>query len=261
MSRESGGKHLRGVVTRTVKNKLHLTGALAAAWSSYEPAVDALTGANLPFALTGGQALACYTGRMRPSKDLDFAILPEDRETAIGIVRSCGFDDYYDRHPYDRHWIFRSCRHDTILDLIWAMPNRRAYVDSDWILNGPVVRLRGKQIRVVAPEELLWAKLYVLQRDRCDWPDVLNLVHAMAGRLNWRHLLDRLGQDAALLSSLLIVFCWLRPDSARRLPSWLWRELHLPIPSAWEIPDVNRESLLDTRDWFHHPGEALKEAV
>ena len=30
---------------------------------------------------------------------------------------------------------------------------------------------------MLPPEELIWAKLYVLQRDRSDWPDILNLLY------------------------------------------------------------------------------------
>ena len=230
-------------------------------WRVYRPVVRALTGRNLPFAIAGGHALAAYTRRLRASKDLDLAVMPDDRESVIEVLLSYGFEDYYSYRAYDRKWIFRACREKAILDIIWAMPNQRAKVDAHWVYDGPLVRLQTALVRLIPPEELLWAKLYVLQYDRSDWPDLLNLIYAAGERLNWRHLLHRLGQDAALLSSLLVIFAWLRPERARLLPKWLWTELHLPRPGAWAIPDVKRESLLDTRDWFPAPETELRKAV
>ena len=238
----------------------NLGSTFESSWAAYEIAIDAFDKRNMPFALAGGHALACYTGRTRASKDVDFIIVPEDRELAIDTVKSCGFDDYYDRQPYDRNWIFRSCREDTILDLIWAMPNRRASVQADWLTGGPLVRVHNRTLRLIPAEELLWTKLYVLQRDRSDWPDLLNLIYAAGETLDWRHLLDMIGTDSALLASLLVIFAWLRPESARKLPQWLWRELHLPKPGSWATPAPGRENLLDTRDWFPHesPDETVE---
>ena len=50
---------------------------------------------------------------------------------------------------------------------------------------------------MIAPEELLWQKLYILQRDRCDWPDVLNLIYALGPLLDWEHLLEPPGAGPA----------------------------------------------------------------
>src|SRR5581483_3604262 len=104
-------------------------------------------------------------------------------------------------------------------------------VDQSWF-RGSRVEVDGEVFLLLAPEEALWSKLYVLQRDRCDWPDALNLLYGVGPEIDWRHLLARLGEDAPLLIGLLSVFGWLCPDRARELPSWIWNELRVNSPET-----------------------------
>ena len=220
-------------------------------WSVYKGVISAARDRGIPFAVGGGLATMTYTNQFRETKDIDFFILKCDKDRMIRVLTEAGLDDYYEREAYERHWIYRSCREDIIVDVIWAMANRRVDVDEGW-LNGPEVRVDGQQFRLVPPEETLWNKLYVLQRDRCDWPDGLSLVYALGPELDWRRLLDRLNEDSALASALLIVFGWLCPDRARELPSWLWEEVQRKTAATRpsEKADGDRARLLDSRPWF-----------
>ncbi len=118
----------------------------------------------------------------------------------IQVLTDQGFEDYHDRVAYDRAWIYRGYRDGTLVDIIWAMANQRADVDQPWLTRGPLIDVRGQPCRIIPPEEMIWAKLYVLQRDRCDLPDVLNLVYATGPSLDWDFLIQRLGDDSPLLS-------------------------------------------------------------
>lgn len=222
----------------------------------YRRVIDAAGQAGLRFALGGGFAINAYTGLARNTKDLDLYVLPRDRDAMIEVLTGEGLSDYYDQVPYDRRWIWRGYLNGTIVDVIWEMANHLSQVDEAWLTRGPEVEVEGRWLRLLPPEELLWGKLYVLQRDRCDWPDILNLIHATAASLNWRRLLSRLGDDAALLAGVLIVFAWLCPGRAEALPSWLWEQLRLPAPAvgktAAEAPDTDQTHvvLIDSRPWF-----------
>jgi hypothetical protein len=57
-----------------------------------------------------------------------------------------------------------------------------------------------------------------MQRDRCDWPDILNLIYATALELDWDHLFRRLDDDAPLLEAVLTIF-EMAVSPARRPPS------------------------------------------
>jgi len=220
-------------------------------WSVYRRVIDGARTRGLRFALGGGLAVSTYTGRWRNTKDLDLYIRPQDREAMVETLRRAGLSDYYEQLPYDRNWIFRGYRDGTIVDVIWSLANYRAQVDEAWVTRGPEVIVRGERLRLLPPEEAIWSKLHVLQRDRCDWPDVLNLIYAVGPTLDWEHLLGRVGEDAPLLSGLLSVFTWLCPGRAQELPSWLWKRLRLPDPPN-PAPEVDRRrvNLLDSRPWF-----------
>lgn len=199
----------------------------------------------------GGFAFAAYTGRWRDTKDIDFYVEPAHRDRAILALNQAGFSDYYKNRAYDRRWIFRSTREGVIVDIIWAMANQRAEVDASWFTRSPRLAIRGEGLQLVPAEEMIWCKLYIVQRDRCDWTDVFNLVHGAGDRLDWAVLLRRLGPDAPLLRGMLGIYQWLCPGPAQRLPQPLRHRLGLEkVPPAPVEIRRDRVQLLDSRAWF-----------
>jgi hypothetical protein len=117
--------------------------------------------------------------------------------------------------------------------------------------------LCGERLPLIAPEEYLWAQLYIIQRDRTGWPDILNLVASIGPALDWAHILERVAADWPLLSAALSTFAWLSPSRAAALPPWLWDHLHLERPHEFHFPEASgsatdgrRAALLDSRPWF-----------
>lgn len=219
-------------------------------WSVYREVLFAMQQTGIPFAVGGGLAAMAYASQFRDSKDLDLYIEPESREQVIEILGGIGFTDLFEERPYDRKWIHRTHRSGTIVDAMWAMANQRSAVDRSWLL-GPLISVDGLQIRLLRPEETLWSKLYVMQRDRCDWPDALNMLSVVGPFLDWKHLMARLEDDVSLLGALLCTYGWLCPDSARLLPAWVWKQLQLTRPASVEAGDcLLRARLLDSRPWF-----------
>ena len=221
-------------------------------WVEYRAVIDKMRERGIRFALGGGLAFSEYANRVRNTKDLDLYIYPWDRDDAREALLSTGFADYFDEKPYDRTWIFRGYKEPVIVDLIWTSPNHRFQVDPRWLSRGRDVVIRGTRMKLIPPEELIWAKLYVLQNDRCDWTDILNILGNLGPMLDWRHLLDRVGADKPLLAALLATFRWMAPDRARALPQWLWEQVGLcrqDLDGTGETTE-DRAPLLDSRDWF-----------
>jgi hypothetical protein len=226
-------------------------------WKVYLDAIRVTRKTGARFLLGGAFGLAGYTGRWRNTKDLDFFVLPTDKDKVIDALTKAGFEDYYDTLAYDRHWIYRATRDEVIVDTIWQTPNCRTVVDEHWFERGREVVLRNEHLEVIPAEELLTIKLYVLQRDRCDWPDLVNLLYRTAGELDWEHVMNRMGADEGLLGGLLQVFNWVAPDQASKIPSEIRERFCLrPITSRdLEVPETERKMLLDSRPWFaaHQP--------
>jgi hypothetical protein len=221
-------------------------------WEVYQRVIRELRSAGIPFAFGGAFATAVYTGELRNTKDFDLYILPADRERVRDVIRRSGLTDYFDRLPYDRSWIYRAGEGDVIVDAIWEMANHRATVDSHWLEAGPAITLRGEPLRAIPVEELIWSKLYVLQRARSDWTDVLNLIDAQAGAIDWNHLLHRLSEDSPLLAAVLQVYLWLVPEGAHSIPAAVRHDLGLADDLRPANPELTRQraDLLDSRPWF-----------
>jgi hypothetical protein len=206
---------------------------------------------KLPFALGGAAALGIYTGHWRNTKDLDLYVLPSDRERAKKVMSEAGLSDYFDTCPYDRRWIYRASGGEALVDSIWAMANLRAEVDEDWIMSGPSANYDGLKVRFLPPEELIWSKLYVMQRERCDWPDIFNLLFVTGHDLDWDRLVRRLGDDVPLLRGVVDVFRWLCPCVALELPPELLSPNDvLQVHADQTCSDATRANLLDNRPWF-----------
>lgn len=220
-------------------------------WNVYTAVLQAAESLRIPFALGGAFALASYIGGYRNTKDIDLYVLPRTRKAMINLVTNLGMSDYYEQKPYDRRWIYRATTDGVIVDVIWAMANHRVQVDN-WWMSGPEVELRGRRIRVLPPEVLLWDKLYVFQRERCDWPDAMNLLYFLNGHLDWKVLLERIDDDGELLAGALSVFRWLAPGLAQRIPEWVWETVRLPLCPEEPLPKSNSRhaALLDQRPWF-----------
>jgi hypothetical protein len=232
-------------------------------WSMFVRGSDALTAANIPFVLHGAMGLAAYTGRWRNTKDVDVIVHERDRARAITALRGAGFEDYFDREAYDRSWIFRGFKAGGIFDIIWALPNHRVVIDDAWFERARPLQLRDRMLKAAPPEEIMRVKLYVLQRGRCDWPDVLNILSATVEQIDWHWMVQRMGPDLSLLHGLLAVFNWLSPERARSLPEWVRTKFALVENAIDDVDaaEARRVPLLDSRPWFalHQSPEKLME--
>jgi hypothetical protein len=220
-------------------------------WSLYSRVMSVCRERNIPFAIGGALAALTYAGGWRDTKDLDIYAAKQDLDGLVQILSDAGFQDYFSILPYDRRWIYRAQKGDIIVDVIWAMANQRARVDSSWLC-GPEVEVADERLRLLAPEYSLWSKLYVLERDRCDWPDCLKILYGVGPEIDWSKLLANVGADLPALAGLVSVFGWMAPRRAREFPPFVWERLHLQPPTEEIDESVVREriSFLNTRPWF-----------
>jgi hypothetical protein len=205
-------------------------------WDTFCEVLRLMTDAKIEALLGGGLGLSAYMPLRRRTKDLDFYVRPGDRDRTVALLDKAGFTDYHDQLPYDRSWIYRGIRGEVIVDIIWSFANHLTEVDDEWFIHSRSAPFDGFDLHVMPPEELIWAKLFVLQRDRSDWPDLLNLLYYTGPDLNWERLRARLGPNEPLLEGLLSVFNWLCPA-------------HL-LKNRDAKCEGDRVRLLDSRDWF-----------
>jgi hypothetical protein len=217
----------------------------------YDEVLAAARNLTHPFAIGGAMAWATYTGYYRNTKDLDLYVPPELKQDFIDAVTKVGATDYFGTLAYDRGWIYRSTRDGCIADLIWSMANYVRPIDEDYFTKGAQLGLRGHIYQVLPAEELILNKLYILNRGRCDWFDIFNLIYCTDAKLDWNRMIRKLEADKVLLAGLLNVFCWLCPARVTLFPNDLWEILGMERPSD-NGPDIHldRVRYLDSRPWF-----------
>jgi hypothetical protein len=228
-------------------------------WEIFLCGADAIHQSGCQFLLGGAMALATYTGHWRNTKDLDVIIHAPQRDRVVAAVQRCGFQDYFEKEPYDRSWIFRGYKNGVIFDVIWELPNHRIAIEDIWFSRAQPLLLKGVEFLAVSAEDLIRMKLYVMQRNRCDWVDILNVLASSVSDIDWEFLVERMGRDLPLLHSVLALFNWMSPGRAREIPEWLRKQFALPDiesgdPGAME---ERRTRLLDSRPWFalHQPSD------
>jgi hypothetical protein len=228
-------------------------------WVVFNAGARAIAGTGLPFLLGGALAMACYTGHWRNTKDIDVIVHPQDHERVIQALRAAGFADYFDREAYDRSWIFRGYKDGVIFDVFWQLPNHRVEIDDEWFNRARTLYLQGRAYAAAPAEELIRVKLYVMQRNRCDWVDVLNILASSVAELDWGHLVRRMGRDLPLLHAVLTLFNWMCPGRAQEIPADLRLRFALSEITSEDLAatEERRARLLDSRPWFapHQPAD------
>jgi hypothetical protein len=131
-------------------------------------------------------------------------------------------------------------------------------------------------VRLCPPEEVIWSKAFVTERERYDGADIMHVLLACAETLDWDRLLRRFGVHWRVLLSYLCLFGFVYPSERTRIPLWvmtalmerLEEEIHAPPPTEricqgtlisreQYLPDVNQWGFEDARLTMAH---AMTEA-
>jgi hypothetical protein len=79
--------------------------------------------------------------------------------------------------------------------------------------------------RVLAAEELLASKLFVVRRERFDGADIAHIIYASQGRLDWERVLDLIQEHWEILLFALVLYRYVYPAHSHYVPSWVWQRL------------------------------------
>uniref|UniRef100_C6DZM6 Nucleotidyltransferase family protein n=1 Tax=Geobacter sp. (strain M21) TaxID=443144 RepID=C6DZM6_GEOSM len=208
-------------------------------WTVYADFITEMARLNIPHAVGGGLAVSAYSACVRNTKDMDIYLLEKDSRQVVEMTRKLGFEEYTEV-PYDRTWSYRCSRGGYIVDLLWKMLNGRSSIDEIWLTMGWDLVVREVPVKLLPVEELIWSKLYILRRDRADWPDILSLLYAHGDELDWDRLLGNLGADRLVLGGVVSLLRWFCPGMACRLPESIWAPMGL-LPPACSTAEINHD--------------------
>jgi hypothetical protein len=183
--------------------------------------LETLLAGGVPTLIGGSHALAVHAGATRSQRDLDLMIRPDHWPWAEQTLQSAGIDC----DLVFPHWLGKAKRADLVVDLIFSSGNGVATVDDDWFAYARPAHVLGMDVLVSPAEELLWSKAFVMERERFDGADVLHLLAAKAGSLDWWRVVRRFTGHEQVLLAHLMLFTYVYPGRAHLLPTWLVPEL------------------------------------
>ena len=180
----------------------------------YRAAMVLLQKANVPFLVGGAYGLGVYTGISRDTKDFDLFLEPKDVVRALEVFRAGG----YEGERTFPHWLAKAKCGEEVIDLIYRAGNGLCQVDASWFSRARDGELLGIPVKLCAPEEIVWMKAFIMERERYDGADIVHLIESCADSIDWEHLLNRFGQDWRLLLSHLVLFGYVFPSERDRVP-------------------------------------------
>jgi len=196
----------------------------------YVEALQTLDQNHLEYLVGGGYAMAYYTGIARNTKDLDIFIRPGDRDRCLKILSDAGYKTEF-FYPF---WISKALEGDAFIDILYNSGNGIAVVDDEWFEHAAPVEVHGYPTRLVPPEEQLWSKGFVQDRDRFDGADVNHLIYACGRTMDWDRLLRRFEGHERVLMAHLLLFGYAYPTERDRIPASAIARLESAIRSEPE---------------------------
>jgi hypothetical protein len=187
----------------------------------YRQALVTLKESDIPFLLGGAYALCCHTGIVRHTKDLDVFTRPADCRRVLDLFAGLG----YRTELTDPLWLGKVFSDDHYVDIIFGSGRGVAQVDDGWFAHARGANVMGLDVRLCPPEETLWSKSFVMERERYDGADVAHLILCCGEGMNWPRLLRRFGPQWPVLYTYLVQFHFLYPGERHRVPAWVMDEL------------------------------------
>jgi hypothetical protein len=180
----------------------------------YQDCFAILEEAGIPFLIGGAFAQSRHTQRDRDTKDLDIILRRDDVPRMLAAFEHAG---YQASIPYP-HWLAKIHSNDHYLDVLFGSGNGIVHVEDSWFEHAVDAEVLDRKVRLCPPEELVWSKAFVQERERFDGADVLHLLHACAHSLDWDRLLTRFDRHWPVIYGHIVMFMFAYPDRRGDIP-------------------------------------------
>jgi hypothetical protein len=201
----------------------------------YVRSMALLAEAEIPFLVGGAYAFAKYTGIERHTKDFDIFIRRSDFERSLDVFRNVG---YRTEQTFD-HWLGKAFQGDDFVDLIYSSGNGIAEVDDLWFKNAVAERVFGMDVHLIPPEEMIWSKGLIMERERFDGADVAHIIKNVGTELDWHRLIYRFGKYWRVLFAHLVLYGFVYPSRRSNVPQWVMEDLSARL--SRELPEDDTE--------------------
>jgi hypothetical protein len=187
----------------------------------YQRVMRLLVENGIEFLVGGGYAFGHYTGLERDTKDIDLMVRPSNVDAVIRICRTAGYESGY----AFSHWLAKVKSPEGLVDIVFRAGNGLCEVTDDWLVAAPRALVFGYPVRLIPPEEMIWQKAYIMERERFDGADVAHLLFSCGEKISWKKLVFLFGPDWRVLLSHLVLFGFIYPAKRNLVPRNVLSEL------------------------------------
>lgn len=210
----------------------------AQAYSFYRQALEILNRTSVPFLMGGGFALEFYTHLGKGTKDMDLLIQRHDLDKVFEVFNKSGFKPEL-TFP---HWLGKIYCENDFVDIIFNSGNGLCEVDDLWFKHAVPGQVFGLPVKFCPPEEMIWTKAFVMERERYDGADIMHLLLKCSKHMDWRRLTTRFDSHWQVLLSHLILFGYIYPSETQRIPRSVLRELLARLDHELTVPTAANQS-------------------
>lgn len=211
------------------------------AYSFYAEALNELNESEIPYLVAGAFAMFNYTGIYRDTKDLDIFCKPSDYPFILKKLEEKG----YKVELTDARWLAKAFRGDYFIDIIFNSVNNIWHIDDTWFERSPSGDFSGVEVRFIPPEELVWSKIYVQNRERFDGADINHILLKYGHNLDWKRIANWLEPHWHILLAQLLQFQFVYPSEYQNIvPRWLFDELLDRARLQYELPSPQEKVCL-----------------
>jgi hypothetical protein len=186
----------------------------------YVDVLNLFNESGIPYMVGGAYALAQYSGIERHTKDLDLFVRKSDAEEVLRVFAEAG----YKTEMTFSHWLGKIFKGEHFIDIIFSSGNAIAEVDDEWFEHAPDAEVFGVSVKLCPPEEMIWSKAFIMERERYDGADVAHIIHACYKTLDWDRLLRRFGDHWKVLMTHLLLFTYIYPAEQYKVPAPLFKQ-------------------------------------
>lgn len=211
---------------------MHLPPNDAKAYFFYRQVIGVLNRSCVPFLMGGGFAFDFYTHIGRNMKDMDLLVRRDDLEQVFEVLNEAGFKTEFTFS----HWLGKVYFEDSFVDIIFNSGNGLCEVDDLWFKHASPGQVFGFPVKFCPPEEMIWTKAFIMERERYDGGDVAHLLLRCSERLDWARLVNRFDSHWRILLSHLILFGYVYPSERQQIPQGVMRDLLQRLASELGAP-------------------------
>jgi hypothetical protein len=234
----------------------------AEACTFYRGAMQVLVRADIPFLVGGAFALERYTGIERYTKDFDIFVRKGDVTMVLAALEEAG----YRTEMTFAHWLGKAYCGELFVDLIFGSGNGEAPVDEAWFEHAQDAEVLGLPVKICPPEEIIWSKSFVMERERYDGADIAHILRSCGEDIDWKRLVSRYGAKWRVLFSYLVLFGFIYPGERDKIPAWVMQEMMERLQDEVEAaPPTSdkvvqgtlisrKQFLIDVEQWGYRDG-------